>query len=58
MRLYAFICITGGEDVVLKRGGAVFCVNDVTGLLFEIGDPFSELPSVGNGSCKTNVVQR
>ena len=46
---------TGREEVVLKRSWSEIGVYDVTGLVVDLGNPFGELESVGNGGRKEDV---
>lgn len=46
---------TSREDKVLKRNWSVISVNDMTRLLLNTANPFSEFTSIRNGSRKENV---
>jgi hypothetical protein len=47
---------SGREEIVLKRRRSEVGVDDVTGLIVRLGNPFGELERIGNGGGEENVV--
>ncbi|KAI6756802.1 hypothetical protein HG530_011400 [Fusarium avenaceum] len=46
---------TGGEEVVLKRRRSEIGVDDVTGLVMDLGNPLGKLESVGDGGGEKDI---
>jgi len=53
--------LSARKDVMLERHGPVIRVNDVTGLLMQVANPFGKLPRVWNSGReedKVNIIRQ
>lgn len=66
LKRYLFIddemnTLSARKDVMLERYGPVIRVNDVTGLLVQVANPFGKLPRIWNSGReedKVNIIRQ